>query len=396
MKCILMNKNTEVLLVEYESGLGVFTKIIEVYNIDYSPYILKSFYEKGDINNNPFRTNLSDWFKGRGIPSWRDKLDLLLHRLGIIAPSELLDKAMGLSLSDQYWLKPYNSNIEYDDINFFDHDFDYSEFMEASLSKNSKTIVKEASLKTPNNTTDGMLKKAWIIEKGTRYLLKSGYRNEILQPFNEILASEICDRLGFKHVEYTLDTYKDVVVSKCPCFINKDIELITCYQIRNNMKRHDNEEDYEDYIKVLEDNGIKDARTKIENMYILDFLIMNEDRHLNNFGIIRDVNTLKWLDVAPIFDNGMALNVPYYSDDEVIIAGEGRFFYEVKPFDEIIKIVSDLKRIDISKLDGIVEWFDDLLHQYQNITKMSDKRIHLLCVLLNGQINKLKSLIENI
>ncbi len=303
---------------------------------------------------------------------------------------------MGLSLSDQYWLKPYNSNIEYDDINFFDHDFDYSEFMEASLSKNSKTIVKEASLKTPNNTTDGMLKKAWIIEKGTRYLLKSGYRNEILQPFNEILASEICDRLGFKHVEYTLDTYKDVVVSKCPCFINKDIELITCYQIRNNMKRHDNEEDYEDYIKVLEDNGIKDARTKIENMYILDFLIMNEDRHLNNFGIIRDVNTLKWLDVAPIFDNGMALNVPYYSDDEVIIAGEGRFFYEVKPFDEIIKIVSDLKRIDISKLDGIVEWFDDLLHQYQNITKMSDKRIHLLCVLLNGQINKLKSLIENI
>lgn len=391
-----MNKNTEVLLTEYESGLGVFTKIIEVYNIDYSPYILKSFYEKDDINNNPFRTNLSDWFKGRGIPSWRDKLDLLLHRLGIIAPSELLDKAMGLSLSDQYWLKPYNSNIEYDDINFFDHDFDYSEFMEASLSKNSKKIVKEASLKTPNNTTDGMLKKAWIIEKGTRYLLKSGYRNEILQPFNEILASEICDRLGFKHVEYTLDTYKDVVVSKCPCFINKDTELITCYQIRNNMKRHDNEEDYEDYIKVLEDNGIKDARTKIENMYILDFLIMNEDRHLNNFGIIRDVNTLKWLDVAPIFDNGMALNVPYYSDDEVIIAGEGRFFYEVKPFDEIIKIVSDLKRINISKLDGIVEWFDDLLHQYQNITKMSDKRIHLLCVLLNRQINKLKSLIENI
>ena len=185
-------------------------------------------------------------------------------------------------------------------------------------------------------------------------------------------------------------------MSKCPCFINKDIELITCYQIRNNMKRHDNEEDYEDYIKVLEDNGIKDARTKIENMYILDFLIMNEDRHLNNFGIIRDVKTLKWLDVAPIFDNGMALNVPYYSDDEVIIAGEGRFFYEVKPFDEIIKIVSDLKRIDISKLNGIVEWFDDLLHQYKNITKMSDKRIHLLCVLLNRQINKLKSLIENI
>ena len=396
VKCVLMNKNIEVLIAEYDSAIGGFIKIYDVYDINYAPYILKSFYEKDDINNNPFRTNLSNWFKGRGIPSWRDKLDLLLYRLDITAPSELLDKSFALSLSDQYWLKPYNSNIEYDDINFFDHDFDYSEFMEASLSKNSKTIVKEVSLKTPNNTTDGMLKKAWIIDSGTRYLLKSDYKNEILQPFNEVLASEICNRLGFKHVEYSLDVYKDTVVSKCPCFITKDTEFITCYQIRNIMKRHDNNEDYEDYIKVLEDNGIRNAREQMENMYILDFLIMNEDRHLNNFGIIRDVNTLKWLDVAPIFDNGMALNVPYYSDDEVIIAGEGRFFYEVKPFDEIIKIVSDLKRIDISKLDGIVEWFDDLLHQYQNITKMSDKRIHLLCVLLNGQINKLKSLIENI
>lgn len=57
--------------------------------------------------------------KGREIPSWRDRLDLLLYRLNITAPCELLDKAFGLSLSDQYWLKPYNSNIKYDDINFF-------------------------------------------------------------------------------------------------------------------------------------------------------------------------------------------------------------------------------------------------------------------------------------
>ena len=63
--------------------------------------------------------------------------------------------------------------------------------MEASLSKNSKTIVREESLKTPNNTTDGMLKKAWIIENNIRYLLKGGYKNEILQPFNEVLVSEI-------------------------------------------------------------------------------------------------------------------------------------------------------------------------------------------------------------
>lgn len=395
MKCVLMNKNTEILLAEYDSANSVFSRIIEVYDINYAPYILKSFYEEDDINNDPFRRNLGDWFKGRGIPSWRDKLDLLLHRLDINVPEELLDKAFGLSLSDQYWLKPVYADVKYDDINFFDNDFDYSEFMEASLSKNSKTITRETSLKTPNNTTDGMLKKAWIIENGTRYLLKSGYRNEILQPFNEALASEICKRLGFNHVEYTLDIYKDIVVSKCPCFITKDTELITCYQIRNNMIRHDSAEDYEDYVRLLEAKEIKKAREEMENMYILDFLIMNEDRHLNNFGIIRDVNTLKWLSVAPIFDNGMALNVPYYSEEETIIAGEGRLFYEVKTFDEIIKVVKDIKRIDISKLEDLPEWFDNLLHKYKDITKISDKRIQLLCILLNRQINKLKDLIES-
>lgn len=392
MKCILMNKNTDVLVANYDPATGVFTQIIDIYNIDYAPYILKSFYVSDDVNNASFRTHLSEWFRGRGIPSWRDKLDLLLHRLNVTAPSELLDKAFGLSLSDQYWIKPYDLDVNYDDINFFDNDFDYTDFMEASLSKNSKTIISESSLKTPNNTTDGMLKKAWIIEDGTRYLLKGGYKNELLQPFNEVLASEICRRLGFNYVDYTLDIYKDTVVSKCHCFITKDTELVTCYQIKSNMERHDSEEDYEEYIKELERHSIKDARIKMENMYILDFLIMNEDRHLNNFGIIRDVNTLEWLDVAPIFDNGQSLNIEYYDEEELHISNEGRLFYEVKPFDEIIKVVKDLKRLDLTKLDGLVEWFDELLHKYQHITGFSDTRINRLCIILNRQINKLKKL----
>ena len=211
-----------------------------------APYILRNWNDKEQL-----RIKLCSWFRGRCIPSWRDKLDILLHRLDVVAPNELLDKAFGLSLSDQYWIKPYNSSIKYDDVNFFDNDFDYTEFLEASLSKNSNTIISKNGLKTPNNTTDGMLKKAWIIEDKTRYLLKGGYKNELLQPFNEVLASEICARLGFNHVTYTLDMYKDMVVSKCPCFINKDTELVTCYKIEKGITRHNSVEDYEEYIKIL-------------------------------------------------------------------------------------------------------------------------------------------------
>lgn len=389
MKCILMNKDVEVMTLEYDSISCSFTKIYNVSNMEYAPYIISRISNENDA----LLKRVSRWFLGRGIPSWRDRLDLLLHRLNIIAPNELLNKAFGLSLSDQYWLKPFDTNIKYDDINFFDNDFDYSEFLEASLSKNSSTIINENSLKTPNNTTDGMLKKAWVIEDGIRYLLKSGYKTEVLQPFNEVLASEICKRLGFNHVTYTLDLYKNTVVSKCPCFINKDIELVTAYQVVSDIWDF-NVHSYEKYINKLEEMGINDARREVENMFILDFLIMNEDRHLNNFGIIRAVDTLKWVYVAPIFDNGQSLNINYYSEDELYVTGEGRFFYEVRSFDEIIKVVKDIKRIDVSKLEGIPEWFDNLLHQYQEFTHISNERINKLCILLNHQINKLKKLIE--
>ena len=44
MKCVLMNKNTEVLLADYDSATGGFTSVEEVYNIDYAPYILRNFF----------------------------------------------------------------------------------------------------------------------------------------------------------------------------------------------------------------------------------------------------------------------------------------------------------------------------------------------------------------
>ena len=224
-------------------------------------------------------------------------------------------------------------------------------------------------------------------------MLKGGYKQEVMQPFNEVLASMICDRLGFYHVPYTIDVINDKIVSKCECFINSSTELVSAYQILHDQVNKENA--YEEYIKILENNGISNARENIENMFILDYLILNEDRHLNNFGIIRNVDTLKWISVAPIFDNGQSLNILDYNDEEVIINGQGRFFYKVDNFDSIIANINNIKRFDVSKLDGIVEEFDELLHKYQDITHMTDRRINKICTLLLIRINKLKEIIDN-
>lgn len=387
MRCILMNKNTKVLEAEYNEKIASFTNIYNIENIDYAPIIIKNALKE---NNNNI-TILTEWFKGRGIPSWRDDLDLLLAKLNITTREELLDKAFGLSLSDQYWIKPYNSNVQYKDINFFEHDFNSADFTNITFS-NSNDYSTKVNLVSPNNTTDGRLKKTWIIENKERYLLKGGYKNEVLEPFNEVLASMICDRLGIYHTKYEIDVISNKVVSKCKCFINSNTELITAHQILHNVCNK--EKAYEEYINILENHNIKNAREKIEDMFILDYIIMNEDRHLNNFGIIRDVNTLEWLDVAPIFDNGESLNIIDYTDEEVIINNQGRFFYRIDNFDEMLKYIKNIKRYDLSKLDGVVEEFDDLLHSYSNITHMTDRRIKKICTLLYTRINKLNKIIN--
>ena len=183
----------------------------------------------------------------------------------------------------------------------------------------------------------------------------------------------ICESLGFYHVTYTMDAINEQVVSKCVCFINPDAEYVPAHQIMYNYCMEENA--HEEYIQLLENNGIKNAREFVENMFILDYLILNEDRHFNNFGIIRDVNNLKWLSVAPIFDNGQSLNIVDYNENEVVINGKARFFYRTDNFDSLLLNVKNLKRFDLKKLDEIVEEFENILHKYQNIIKITDKRI---------------------
>jgi hypothetical protein len=71
------------------------------------------------------------------------------------------------------------------------------------------------------------------------------------------------------------------------------------------------------WIKCCELLGVTDASERLEKMLALDYLLANHDRHLRNFGLIRDVDTLAWR-VAPLFDNGSSLwcdKVPLRADD---------------------------------------------------------------------------------
>ena len=44
-------------------------------------------------------------------------------------------------------------------------------------------------------------------------------------------------------------------------------------------------------------------------MLVFDAVILNEDRHFGNFGVLRDNHTGKIIAPAPVFDNGLVSSV---------------------------------------------------------------------------------------
>lgn len=395
MSCVLMNKNTPVMLIDYSKVDNAITNIIEIYNIEYAPLAIFNAY------NDKYQSLVKEsnaWFRGRGIPSWRKDLENLLEKLNVSSPEELLNKSFSLSLSDQYWLKDSEISIKWEDINFFTNDFLYEAYLEASLDSSSNEISTDKNvLRSPNNTTDGMLQKGWIIENGKRVLVKGTYTFNREEPFNEWLASQVCKRLGFSYCNYTIDFINnEKLVSKCENFVSSDEEIISAYDIYKSVKKPNNINDYEHYINILEQHNVPDARKNVASMFLVDYILMNTDRHMKNFGVIRNVNTLKWERTAPIFDTGQSMQCDRIVANMNFVTGTGKFFSNTnKKYDDILKtVLPDVGKIDVSLLDGLADVYEKLLKEYQNKTDMSDNRIAALYQGLKYRINKLKQLVS--
>ena len=370
MKVILMNQNKKVLLAEMDES-NTFQEIYEYYNINYAPLSLYNAYN----HNEDVLVALNSWFKGRGIPAWRQNIEKLLEKLNVVSPTELLNKAYGLSLSDQYWIKGERQNLKWKDINFFTNDFEYKDYLDVSLNSNSRESSTRISLHSPNNTTDGMVKKGWIIDKdNNRVLVKGTYSISGLEPINEWLASRICKRLDLDYCNYTLDILRGQLVSKCKNFLTKDEEIISASDIMN-LDSDDNVSDYEKYVSILESYGIKDVKKKLSDMYIVDYLMLNTDRHMKNYGIIRNVKTLEWERITPIFDTGTSLQsdvtLPYLDFDNE----EYKFFHSHNmTVNELVNYIK-LEKYDLTKLDGLKDEYKEVLEKYSDIIELNPKRL---------------------
>lgn len=71
----------------------------------------------------PDRAALNSWWQGRSIPASRMGIRSALEELKLSSTQMLLEKCLGLSLSDQYWICPKDSGISWHEVNFFENPF---------------------------------------------------------------------------------------------------------------------------------------------------------------------------------------------------------------------------------------------------------------------------------
>lgn len=382
MKCILKHKNIDVMSVEFDDVTGVIININDIFAPLHMPYGVLQF------NGTVDRKELNSWWLGRAIPASRSGLKEALEKLNISSSTEMLSKSYGLNLSDQYWICPEESKIDWSLINFFENNF--SEDI-GNILVGIGGDYDNIDYMSPDSASDGWLKKKWKIINSERVLFKAGSGTFQQEPYNEVLATIIMKRLGISCAEYSIMNIGNMPYSACGGFICADTELITAHNILKSKKQPNHISKFEHYINCCNEFGI-DIRDNLNKMLTVDYIIVNEDRQLNNFGLIRNADTLEYIKPAPVYDNGSSM---WFNKATHLIKAGARDAV-CNPFknnhSDQIKLVSSFDWFDVKMLSGIDEEFNEIL---KNSKYIDGQRRDVLCYMLNERIRMVSNTIDN-
>ena len=385
MRYMLMHKCFAVAELVFDETTGSIIKIGTVYDRDRLPVGVTERNGKAD------RFLLNEWWRNRSIPDTRQGIKDALYALEINNTQVLPLRSYGLSLSDSYWILPESSNINWYDLNFFDNAF--SEDVGDVLFGREKNI-ETFDFNSPDNTTDGYLRKRWKIANGKRCLIKGGSNPFRQQPFNEVIASKIMDRLGIDHVPYSIIWEDGEPYSVCEDFVTRDTELISAWRIMQTQKKDNSSSVYRHFVNCCKSLGAPDVVPALDRMIVLDYIIANEDRHLNNFGLLRNAETLEWLGFAPIYDSGSSLG---YNSLLSQIHTEKNI--TCKPFkrrhEEQLKLVTSFDWIDFSKLSDAGGMVREVFSDPQAKELISENRKEAIAQMVERHIESLQTIAES-
>lgn len=380
---ILMNKNWPLCKISIDTEEHfLIEKILDV-------YADKKFFPIGVdiIAGRPQKKSLAKWWASRAIPGSRIGGNSFEHRYRINLAA-LPFKNYGLSLSDQYWIKPVDETVQWQDINFFANEFSLDLGM--ALFDRSYTSA-NLDYMSPDSTSDGMLPKKWIRDMKTQqtFLLKAGSGPFEQEPFNEVIASKIFELLNVvPYVKYQIIHENDRYLCSCANFITADTEFITANSMLStkSVLTTPHKNNYDFFLQCCDAYNIPRAKEIFDVMLAVDYILCNYDRHFGNFGFIRNLNNLAEIRPAPIFDTGSCL-WHKATLNEIGRNFEARSFCSMQ--DENARLITHFDLLDLSKLIDI----DDLIkNELQKNINLPERRIDLIAAAAKEQLRKLQNI----
>lgn len=175
-----------------------------------------------------------------------------------------------------------------------------------------------------NTYFGGSEKKIGLIISGNEYMLKFQKQTEFGKRNNHIseyIGSHIFEILGFPVQETYLGTYNGEEVVACKSFIRDGYQFVPFNDVGESTLDQDKEAyqySYTDIMRMLRENSkLTDVNETIDmfwQLFIVDALIGNFDRHGANWGFLKKDNKYR---LAPIFDNGSSLFPNMTDEDEM-------------------------------------------------------------------------------
>lgn len=326
--------------------------------------IIQYIENKKEVLHQPFgtysnSTRFKKWWQDRAVPSTRNNARSALTKLGYTSTGNMLVDNLGLSLNDCYWIKPIGSDLKWQDVSLFKNKFE-DDFGALTLNKKSTVDLKNKTL-FHSAASQGELQKKWCIDKdGRRFMVKGNYGTSFQQSINELFATELHKKQGFKnYVPYyktliDVDNQNKAIGCSSYCFCSEEIESISAWDIIESRVKPNHISTFEHFKSICLENGIKEKEfdNYFDYLIMSDFLLSNTDRHMNNIAILRNPDTLKFIGLAPIYDTGNSMffrstttDLKYVNPYKIEITSFAK--YETK----MLRLVKNRKALDLSKTD---------------------------------------------
>ena len=171
----------------------------------------------------------------------------------------------------------------------------------------------------------GSERKKGILINGYRYILKFQKQDNFSKRCNhisEFIGSHVFDLLGFKVQDTYLGTYNGEEVVACKDFVaGTPFQFVPFNDVGESSLEKDKDKyqySYEDIMRMLRENvkltNVQETISIFWDMYVVDALLGNFDRHGSNWGFLKFNNKYS---LAPIFDNGSCL-FPQMTDEDMM------------------------------------------------------------------------------